>query len=359
VADLDLPGTILDDSRFIPSSAVGAGNKALVDKVTGQPVLLAKGPTGGKRRRKKPKAKKSPPTLADRVKKIAREVRPLFRSSIKDEIGLNVNRAVGRKVKISVVTVKEAQKLGLALHKSLLRDEWDIWLVMFKRDPQWVIDELKKKAGVPELKDELDKITKLTSKWKYLVQPFGADYYAKLWEKDLASSKGTGNTAAFYWPSQDKIYLLKEANEKDTDSELALTIAHELAHAYAKNLPLKNWQFNDWRRFLDFMHVVGKVSWQDRRSFNEAITQYAGFKAYEAWFAKYAIDGQRGAKEKNQYGSRADLELVWEDFERAVGVDGVLEAFYEGSVEWKLTNPLDNITVGRNKKPYKWPTGLR
>lgn len=357
MADLDRTEMILNDEAVLVTGALEPGNLAIADKVTGQPVLLARGPTGTTKRKSKKKKKK---TFRECVDTVEKELRPMYRSVIADQYGLNnMPGDVGRKISIKIVTLEQVKKLGLALHQDLLKDEWDMWQVLFMRNPDFVIKKLMATAVDEQEKQEIDAITNLDRKWKRRLMPFGASYYHNLWKADLTSGKSTGSTVAFYWPRKDRIYLIREAFNPSTYSDVANTLAHELTHAYASRSPNSDKLKNDWRRLLLLLNLQGNISTKETSDFNEAITQWIGYKVYVEWYTKYASSGKRGAKASNRYGSKAHLELIWEAFTKpqsAGGIteNGVMEGFFNGAIWWQLDKPQENLEFGQKKIKWSW-----
>lgn len=258
--------------------------------------------------------------------------------------GLTFGPLVGKKIPVKLVADKD---MKAELEKQAERIGNDIIHAMLKFNPQKVLDDLTKMYATlgepfPSRLKKIDENTKLNKDENAFL--FGAIQGALLAEVTKDADRTLGFFALGKKPKDLGVMFVRAefAASDNALSELAGTIAHEMAHAYAGV------------RWRDFMRVMFAVGMMRTGELEEGMATFFEAEVTEEWLKTQP----EGAKAPTPgYTDMPEVADSRDTFLADVGRDPALYAFFGGWVDFKdADHPQDTIIVGKpTKKAWKWP----
>jgi hypothetical protein len=254
----------------------------------------------------------------------------------------NVDR-VGKKVPVILATEPD---LEAALRQHALDVADQQLQSMLKFNPEWVIRKLQDYYRViekpfPYAGKVFDENTKITREEKAAIFALVTQSLVSELQKDLKVTQG------FYSRPKDRkgmgtIFIRKEyAEDIDRRHDLAGTLAHELAHAYAE---ITWWDFVDGLS-ANGMPKVGALI-EGMATHFERIIVYDWFNDQPAG-TLIPLAGYR---------DEPDVKDTADEFLKAVGEQAAYQAYLGGWIWFTdIRNPQDSILVGKAKKNWRWP----
>jgi menaquinone-dependent protoporphyrinogen IX oxidase len=258
--------------------------------------------------------------------------------------GLTFGPLVGKKIPVKLVADAD---MKAELAKQAERIGNDIIHAMLKFNPQKVLDDLTKYYDalgepLPDRLKKVDENTKLNKEENGVL--FGAMQGVLLAQVTKDADQTLGFFALGKKP-KDLGTMFVRAEFAKTDnalSELAGTVAHEMAHAYAGT------------RWRDFMRVMFAVGMMRTGELEEGMATFFEAEVTEEWL-KTQPEGTKAPTPG--YTDMPEVADSRDTFLADVDRDPALYAFFGGWVDFKdINHPQDTIVVGKpTKKAWKWP----
>jgi hypothetical protein len=250
---------------------------------------------------------------------------------------------VGMKIPIVLVT---DQGLEAALQQQAIDVADRLLHARLRFNPQWVLDRLRKyykaiNVPFPYQGKTIDENTKLSREEIGVLTGFLKAALINDLKGDVAATQGMYAQPAD-GRGTGKIFARKEsAEDSGKYHELAGTLAHELAHAYAE----RNW----W----DFLDALSANDLPRTGELAEGMAvHFERIIVYE-WLKDQPTDTPVPLA---GYRDQPEVAQTAQQFLDAVGKDAAYEAYFGGWISFKnIDRPQDAIQVGKNKKTWKWP----
>jgi hypothetical protein len=223
----------------------------------------------------------------------------------------------------------------------------DIIHSMLKFNPQSVRDQLvryyaKIKEPFPANLSVIDENTVLTSEQQAALFGFMRGVLIDEVRKDVAETQGFFMLPQNAGDTGTMVVRSEFAQSASSVADLAGTIAHELAHAYADA---------GWRDFLRVMTAVGMVR---TGKLEEGMATFFESEVIKEW-----LKSQPTTAPRPKLGYTDDPEVAESAtvFIKAVSRKFALDAFFGGWVNFTdVDKPQDTIRVGeKHERAWKWP----
>ncbi|RQP98874.1 hypothetical protein [Burkholderia stagnalis] len=251
---------------------------------------------------------------------------------------------VGKKIAVKLV---EDSDMATALTEQAENIAADIVKSEMKFNPQRIMDELVNyyrtiKEPFPDRLKTIDENTSLTAEEQGALFGFMKSALVAEVRKDVDNTQGFFDLPRNAGDDGTIFIRAEFAKSVSFQSDLAGTIAHELAHAYADE---------GWRDFLRVMTAMGMLR---TGQLAEGMATFIEDEIVSEWLAT-----QPAKTLRPPLGYTDDPEVAdsANSFIKAVGRDLALTAFFGGWINFANPDkPQDTIVVGRKaKKKWKWP----
>lgn len=285
-----------------------------------------------------------PQALADAMVGTMAEIYKKLYSVKKGKMKITLGPKVGKKIPVKLVddadmtaaVTDQAQRIGDDIIKSML-----------KFNPESVRKQLTKYYSLlgdpfPDRLKSIDENTVLTASEQSAL--FGAIKGFLIAEV----RKDVDQTLGFFMLPQNAsdtgtiVVRAQFAQSQSSPSDLAGTIAHELAHAYAED---------GWR---DFMRVMIAMGMNRTGKLEEGMATFIEDEVVTEWMKAQPVKTPRpplGYKDDSEVADSADT------FIKAVTKKFALAAFFGGWVNFDNPDkPQDTMRIGeKREKKWKWP----
>jgi hypothetical protein len=271
------------------------------------------------------------PGPEEEVKKLMKQLRPLFQKAFSKNKIVYGNGIVGKAVSFRVLADKDFKaELGTEAKRAAA----NVMPSVLKFAPEIVKKRLVSyyqgiNERFPARLNTIDENTKLTADEKAIV-------FAMAHAQTLKKVKDDAdNVDGFYSPSSKEIIF------RDTLIS-AGAVAHEMAHAYADQ---------GWRDFIRMMQLRGM---KETDKLDEGMTTYIASIVVTQWHAK-----QPSKTIIPSAGYDATYTDRAREFVKQLGDHWAYEAYFGGWIDFTDTdNPEDTLLIGKAKKTqkkWKWP----
>jgi hypothetical protein len=333
-----------------PTGTYGDADESLSSYASSQiapspyPVMLQKAPPTAPASPAKSSPQPSPQDVAEAMVKTMADIYKKLYSVKRGKKYITLGPKVGSTIPVKLV---EDADMTAALTDQAQKIGNDIIHAMLKFNPQSVLDRLTKyykvlKQPFPDRLKVIDENTVLTAdEQANLFGEIKSVLTAEV-RKDVAQTQGFFMLPQSASTTGTIVVRAEFAKSLNSVSDLAGTIAHELAHAYSDE---------GWR---DFLRVMNAMRMSRVGKLEEGMATFLEDEVVSEWMKEQPIKTPRP-----ELGYKDDPEVADSaaTFIKAVSKKYALPAFFGGWVNFDDANkPQESIRIGeKREKKWKWP----
>jgi len=308
------------------------------------PVFMQKAPPTAPASTVKPLPQPNPQDVAEAMVSTMADLYKKLYSVKRGKKYITLGPKVGSKIPVKLV---EDADMTAALTDQAQKVGDDIIHAMLKFNPQSVRDQLIKyykalKTPFPDRLKVIDENTVLTQDEQASLFGEIKSFLIAEVRKDVAQTQGFFMLPKSASDTGTIVVRAEFAKSLNSVSDLAGTIAHELAHAYTDD---------GWRDFLRVMLVMGMAR---TGKLEEGMATFFEDEVVSEWMKAQPIKTPRP-----ELGYKDDPEVADSaaTFIKAASKKYALPAFFGGWVNFDDANkPQDSIRIGeKREKKWKWP----